>query len=68
MKKIITAIILLIAFVITYFLQLNFFNWFTIAGVKPNLFIILVLFIGLYAGVRMGSCFRTYFSDSLLIF
>lgn len=58
MKKIVTISLLFITFIVIYFLQLNFFNWFTIAGVRPNLFIIFVLFIGLYAGIRMGTIFR----------
>ena len=31
-------------------MQINFFNWFNIAGIKPNLFIGLVLCIGLFIG------------------
>jgi len=54
MKKTLTIIILCIVFFIIYFLQINFFSWFTIAGVKPNLFVIFVLFIGLYTGRRYG--------------
>ena len=38
-----------------YFLQSNFFNWFNIAGVKPNLFIILVLITGLFVGKIYGA-------------
>lgn len=53
MKKTLTIIVLCIVFILIYFLQLNFFNWFTIAGVKPNLFVILVLFIGLYTGRKV---------------
>lgn len=45
--------LILIAFII-YFLQENFFDWFTIAGIKPNLFIIYVLFIGLFSGKNKG--------------
>ena len=61
MKKALTIILLVIAFIIIYFLQLNFFTWFTIAGVKPNLFVILVLFIGLYSGSKMGTVFGLIF-------
>lgn len=57
MKKILTVIILLITFIIIYLLQVNFFSGFTIAGVMPNLFIIFVLFIGLYSGARYGTAF-----------
>lgn len=48
--------LILIAFLI-YFLQENFFNWFTIAGVMPNLFIIFVLFIGLFTGKNKGTAY-----------
>ena len=37
-----------------YFLQTNLFSWYNIAGVKPNLFIVLALFIGLYLGRMYG--------------
>ncbi|MCI8481586.1 MAG: rod shape-determining protein MreD [Clostridia bacterium] len=45
---------MIVTFLILYFLQINFFNWFTIAGISPNLFIIYILFIGLFAGKRVG--------------
>ena len=61
MKKALTIIILCIVFLIIYFLQINLFSWFTIAGVKPNLFIIFTLFIGLYAGRRYGAIFGAIF-------
>lgn len=54
MKKTIVIISIFITFLITYFLQANFFSWFTIAGIKPNLFIILALFISLFAGMKVG--------------
>ena len=54
MKKVIAVIGMIFSFFIIYFLQMNFFSWFTIAGVKPNLFVILVLFIGLFAGKKIG--------------
>ncbi len=55
MKKTITIVILFIVFIIIYFLELNFFSWFTIDGIKPNLFILLILFIGLYGGAKLGT-------------
>lgn len=55
MKKVISIICLIIAFFIIYFLQANFFSWFTIAGVKPNLFVVFILFIGLFAGKKIGA-------------
>ncbi len=57
MKKVIAVILLIIAFLIIYFLQANFFTWFTISNVKPNLFIIYILFIGLFAGKKLGLVF-----------
>ncbi len=54
MKKVLAIICLLIAFLMVYFLQADFFSWFTIAGVKPNLFIIFILFVGLFIGKKIG--------------
>lgn len=54
MKKALSLVIIFLVFIIIFLLQANFFNWFTIAGVKPNLFIILVLFIGLFMGQKVG--------------
>ena len=58
MKKILINILLIITFIIIYLIQVNLFSWFKIAGVMPNLFIIFILFIGLYynkiAGVAYG--------------
>ena len=57
MKKTIAIIILIITFLILYFLQSNFFKWFTIAGVSPNLFVVFILFISLFAGWKLGVPF-----------
>ena len=54
MKKIIIHLSLIITFIIIYILQATFFTNFTIAGVMPNIFIILVLYIGLYMGRSIG--------------
>ncbi len=54
MKKIFINVILIIIGFIIYFLQSNFFSWFSIAGVKPNLFVIYILFIGLFGNKSMG--------------
>lgn len=57
MKKTLIIISLFIAFLIIYFLQANFFQWFTIAGIMPNLFVIFILFISLFTGMKIGiSC------------
>lgn len=61
MKKVLAIICLILTFFIVYFLQANFFSWFTIAGVMPNLFVIFILFIGLFAGKRMGITFGFIF-------
>lgn len=61
MKKTISIILMFVTFLIIYFLQSNFFNWFTIAGVKPNLFIILTLFISLFAGTKIGTAYGIFF-------
>ena len=57
MKKIIINIMLVLLIFIVYFLQVNFFDWFTIAGIMPNLFIILVLFIGLFTSKNLGAIY-----------
>ena len=54
MKKIGVVAILILIFLILYFFQANFFSFFTIAGIKPNLFIIFTLIIGLHAGRTLG--------------
>lgn len=61
MKKIIVNILFVITFLILYYLQLNFFSWFRIAGVMPNLFVILVFYIGLFAGRSMGLTYGIIF-------
>jgi len=57
MRKVGITIILIITFLIIYFLQANFFPNFTIAGITPNLFIVLVLYIGLYTNQTYGVAF-----------
>lgn len=54
MKKVTAIVGMILSFFIIYFLQSNFFTWFSIAKIKPNLFVILVLFIGLFAGKKIG--------------
>ena len=54
MKKAVSILLMFIAFLIIYFLQVNFFTWFNIAGVMPNLFVVLILVIGLFAGKYAG--------------
>lgn len=57
MKKAVINIALIITLLIIYYLQSNFFSWFTISGVMANLFVILVLFIGLFATQLMGTAY-----------
>ena len=58
MKIVKNALYVVIWFLIVYFLQTSFFNYFTIAGIKPNLFIIFIVFIGLntskYYAISIG--------------
>lgn len=54
MRKVLVILSTIIAFFIIYFLQTNFFNWFTIAKIQPNLFIILILFCGMFIGKMQG--------------
>lgn len=61
MKKAVTLICLVITFFLIYFLQANFFTWFTMAGIMPNLYVILVLFIGLFAKRKLGLVFGILF-------
>lgn len=61
MKKIGMAICFILIFIIIYLLQVNLFSWFNLAGVKPNLFVIFVLTIGLFAGKSIGVGFGITF-------
>ena len=54
MKKLTINICLILTAFIIYFLQSNFFNWFTISRVMPNLFVIFILFIGLFSNRITG--------------
>lgn len=60
MRKLIINIILILLTFFIYFLQSNFFTWFNIAGIMPNLFIILVLFIGLFVTRIMGTIYGIF--------
>lgn len=61
MKKTSIIIFLILLFIIIYLLQANLFSWFNITGVKPNLFVILTLIIGLFAGRKLGIVFGIFF-------
>lgn len=68
MKKTWIVICLILSFLIIYLLQSNFFSWFNISGVKPNLFVVLVLVTGLFIGRRAGILFGVLFGISLDFF
>lgn len=57
MKKLLAIIGVSVVFLLIYLLQINFFNWFTIAGIKPNLFVIYVVVISLFTGKKIGTIF-----------
>lgn len=61
MRKIFITIGLILLFIIIYLLQANFFSWFNFGGVRPNLFIIYILTIGLFAGKWPGMGFGIFF-------
>ena len=65
MRKTSVIILLILTFFIIFFLQANIFQVFTIAGIMPNLFIIFVLFVGLYANAPLGISFGVI--DGLII-
>ena len=50
MKKAFINIAIIISFIFIYLIQANFFTWFKIAGIMPNLLVILMLYIGLFMG------------------
>lgn len=60
MKKGIINIVLILLIFVIYFLQSNFFNWFTIAGIMPNLFVIFVLFLGLFGNRSMVIIYSSF--------
>ena len=68
MKKILSIIIIFLTFIFLYFLQANFFVWFNIAGIKPNLFIIFSLFIGIFIGKIYGITLGIIFGLLLDLF
>lgn len=61
MRKSAIVVVLIIVFFILFFLQVNLFSSFTIAGISPNLFVIYVLFVALFSnqflGISLGVVF-----------
>ena len=68
MRKILINIAIIISFIFIYFLQANFFTWFKIAGVMPNLFVILMLYIGLFMGRNSSITYGAIFGILIDIF
>lgn len=68
MKKVFINIAIIIIFVFIYLLQANFFTWFKIAGVMPNLFVILMLYIGLFMGRNSSIAYGATFGMLIDIF
>ena len=68
MKKMIAVVLLILITLLIFFLQVNLFNVFNISGIKPNLFIVLTVLIGLFIGNKKGvifGCLAGVFIDSL---
>lgn len=68
MKKVFINIAIIIIFIFIYLLQANFFTWFNLDGVMPNLFIILMLYIGLFIGRTSAIAYGTIFGILIDIF
>ena len=61
MKKFLIILALILQGLIIYFLEVNFFSYLTIAGVKPNLLVIYILCIGLFANAYVGLGMGVFF-------
>ncbi len=59
MKKFFLGVLMFINFILLYLVQSNFFDWFTIAGISPNVFIIFMLFLGLFTNNRFSLTIAT---------
>ncbi len=68
MKKLIINLLIILIFFLIYFLQINFFSWFRISGVMPNIFVILVLFIALFGGTILGTTYGIAFGILIDLF
>lgn len=68
MKKVFINLAIIISFIFIYLLQANFFTWFKIAGVMPNIFIILMLYIGLFMGRNSAITYGVIFGLLIDIF
>lgn len=54
MKKFSSIVVLIFIYFLVYALQANFFNWFNIDGIQPNLLVILVLIVGIFSNKKVG--------------
>lgn len=68
MKKVIDIFLIIIIFLIIYFLQVNFFTWFNIGGIMPNIFVIFIMLIGLFLKKDFAFFFGIIFGVLLDIF
>ena len=68
MKKTADIFFIVSIFFIIYFLQSNFFTWFNIAGVMPNLFVMLIMMIGLFMKKKSGFIFGIIFGVLIDLF
>lgn len=68
MKKARDIFFIILIFFVIYFLQSNFFTWFNIAGVMPNLFVVLIMLIGLFMKKKSGFIFGIIFGLCLDFF
>lgn len=68
MKKVADIFFIILIFLIIYFVQTNFFTWFNIAGVMPNLFVVLIMLIGLFMKKKSGFVFGLIFGLLLDLF
>ena len=68
MKKIFINIAIILSFIFIYLLQANFFTWFKIAGIMPNLLVIIMLYIGLFMGRNSAIVYGVIFGLLVDIF
>lgn len=68
MKKAVDIFFIILIFFVFHFLQSNFFTWFNIAGIMPNLFVILIMLTGLFIKKKFGFIFGIIFGLLLDLF
>ena len=60
MRKFAVGAILIVIFLLLLFIQVNIFPIFPIAGIVPNLFVIFVVYIGLFTNTKFGVAFGVF--------